>query len=40
MLTPFGTDVLARYRRMEARAERAIAQEIAEFKDLIVDPEP
>ncbi|MEP0337180.1 MAG: winged helix-turn-helix domain-containing protein [Alphaproteobacteria bacterium] len=39
VLTPFGDDVLARYRRMEARAERAIAREILEFGDLIADTE-
>ncbi len=28
-LTPLGAEVLARYRRMEAKAERAIAAEVA-----------
>lgn len=39
ILTPLGADVLFRYRRMEARAERAISREIAEFRKLIADGE-
>ncbi|PIW30855.1 MAG: LysR family transcriptional regulator [Rhodospirillales bacterium CG15_BIG_FIL_POST_REV_8_21_14_020_66_15] len=38
VLTPMGQDVLARYRRMEKRAEQAIAREIREFNDLVGAP--
>jgi len=38
-VTPVGRDVLRRYRDIEARAESAVADEIAEFAHLLVDPE-
>ena len=34
-----GLDVLRRYRVIEAKAEAAVADEIAAFADLVVDPE-
>jgi molybdate transport system regulatory protein len=34
-LTPTGIDVLARYRAMEARAERALADDMATFSTLL-----
>jgi molybdate transport system regulatory protein len=34
-LTPTGVDVLARYRAMEAQAERAVAAEMQEFRKLL-----
>lgn len=34
-LTPFGAEVLARYRAMEARAARALAREMARFRKLL-----
>ena len=38
-VTSVGRDVLRRYREIEARAENAVADEIAEFAHLLVDPE-
>jgi molybdate transport system regulatory protein len=35
-LTPLGADVLSRYRRMEAKAERAIASELAQLRRRMV----
>ncbi|MFC5302398.1 winged helix-turn-helix domain-containing protein [Azospira restricta] len=34
-LTAFGAEVVARYRRMENLAERAVAEEFAEFRKLL-----
>ncbi|HSO06918.1 MAG TPA: LysR family transcriptional regulator [Pelomicrobium sp.] len=34
-LTPFGEDVLRRYRAMEERARRAIAPQVAAFDELL-----
>jgi molybdate transport system regulatory protein len=34
-LTDFGSDVVARYRRMEALAEKAVAKEFAAFRKLL-----
>jgi len=38
-VTPVGHEVLRRYRDIEARAEDAVADQIAEFAHLLVDPE-
>ena len=34
-LTPFGRDVLARYRRMEAKAQTALRRDMAAFRKLL-----
>jgi molybdate transport system regulatory protein len=34
-LTPFGRDVLARYRRMEAKAQAALERDMAGFRKLL-----
>lgn len=39
-LTPLGAEVLGRYRRMEARARRALASEMREFGRLLVGRPP
>ncbi|WP_335622181.1 winged helix-turn-helix domain-containing protein [Acidihalobacter ferrooxydans] len=36
-VTEFGRDMLARYRKMETRAQLAIADEISEFGEFLVD---
>ena len=36
-ITPFGRGVLARYRTMRGRAERALDAEIARFSELLAD---
>jgi len=38
-VTPVGQEVLRRYREIEARAEDAVADQIAELAPLLVDPE-
>jgi len=38
VLTPLGTDVLARYRRMERKAHKAIAGDVASFEALLKRP--
>ncbi len=35
VLTPLGRDVLARYRRMEAKAQRSLAPEMRSFRRLM-----
>jgi molybdate transport system regulatory protein len=34
-LTPFGRDVLTRYRRMEAKAQAALRRDMAAFRNLL-----
>ena len=38
-VTPLGLDVLRRYRRMEAKAEASVRDEVAAFARLLKDPE-
>jgi molybdate transport system regulatory protein len=37
-LTDFGRDVLARYRRMESKAARAVSADLGEFSGLLAHP--
>ncbi len=39
-LTPFGQDLLAAYRRIEARTRDAIAEELGPFEAELAPPEP
>lgn len=39
-LTPLGQDLLAAYRRIEARTRDAIAEELGPFEDDLAPPEP
>ena len=38
-VTPFGHDVLSRYREMEAKAQASVADEVAAFGALLTKPE-
>jgi molybdate transport system regulatory protein len=37
-VTPFGLDILARYRRTEAKASAAVAEDVAAFAGLMAGP--